>query len=112
MSARRMSGAVGHSRPNDVILDSATSCGCCCPTRDALLTGLYPHQTGIGYMEPMNKYNRTIRHLPGYQGFLNDRCRTIAEVLLRMAVYAAMNDRMDHGVGAVLRALRESRCLG
>jgi arylsulfatase len=29
---------------------------------------------------------------------------------LRMAVYAAMIDRMDQGVGAVLRALRESEC--
>jgi arylsulfatase len=32
-------------------------------------------------MEPTNKYNRPIRHLPEYQGHLNDRCVTIAEVL-------------------------------
>ncbi len=46
----------------------------CCPTRASLLTGLYPHQAGIGRM--MND-----RGEDGYTGDLNDRCLTIAEVL-------------------------------
>ena len=46
----------------------------CCPTRASLLTGLYPHQAGIGHM--VGDYG-----LPAYQGYLNDRCVTIAEVL-------------------------------
>jgi len=46
----------------------------CCPTRASLLTGLYPHQAGVGHM--MDK-----KALAGYQGDLNDSCRTIAEVL-------------------------------
>ena len=46
----------------------------CCPTRASLLTGLYPHQAGVGHM--MGN-----RGLPGYQGQLNDRCVTIAEAL-------------------------------
>jgi arylsulfatase A-like enzyme len=46
----------------------------CCPTRAALLTGLYAHQAGVGHMVED-------RGLPGYRGFLNDRCVTIAEVL-------------------------------
>ncbi len=46
----------------------------CCPTRAALLTGLYQHQAGVGLM--IND-----RGLPGYRGFLSDRCATIAEVL-------------------------------
>jgi arylsulfatase A-like enzyme len=46
----------------------------CCPTRASLLTGLYPHQAGIGHM-------MDDRELDGYRGDLNDRCVTIAEVL-------------------------------
>jgi arylsulfatase A-like enzyme len=46
----------------------------CCPTRASLLTGLYPHQAGVGHMV------EGLPH-PAYQGFLNDRCVTIAEAL-------------------------------
>lgn len=46
----------------------------CCPTRASLLTGLYPHQAGIGHM--IRNYG-----IPAYQGFLRDECPTIAEVL-------------------------------
>ncbi len=50
------------------------NCGRCCPTRASLLTGLYPHQAGVGLM--VGDMGR-----PGYRGFLNDRCVTIAEAL-------------------------------
>ena len=46
----------------------------CCPTRASLLTGLYAHQAGIGHMVGDRGY-------PAYQGYLNDRCVTIAEAL-------------------------------
>jgi len=46
----------------------------CCPTRASLLTGLYPHQAGVGHM--MDDAG-----LPGYRGNLNQSCRTIAEML-------------------------------
>jgi arylsulfatase len=46
----------------------------CCPTRAALLTGLYAHQAGVGHM--VEDCGR-----PGYLGRLNDRCVTIAQVL-------------------------------
>lgn len=46
----------------------------CCPTRASLLTGLYPHQAGIGHM--MNDLGHD-----GYRGDLNRQCRTVAEVL-------------------------------
>ncbi len=54
----------------------------CCPTRAALLTGLYSHQAGVGHMVEN-------RGAPGYQGFLNDRCVTFAEAL-RPAGYHTM----------------------
>ncbi len=54
----------------------------CCPTRASLLTGLYSHQAGVGHM--VNE-----RPLPGYQGYLNDRCVTIAEAL-KPAGYATL----------------------
>ena len=46
----------------------------CCPTRASLMTGLYPHQAGVGHM--MND-----RGTDGYRGDLNRRCMTIAEVM-------------------------------
>ncbi|MBN2316094.1 MAG: arylsulfatase [Sedimentisphaerales bacterium] len=46
----------------------------CCPTRASLLTGLYPHQAGIGHMVGDRGY-------PAYQGYLNEHCVTIAEAL-------------------------------
>ncbi|MDP6636487.1 MAG: arylsulfatase [Phycisphaerae bacterium] len=50
--------------------------GRCCPTRASLLTGLYPHQAGVGHMNG----DRGPQH-PGYRGRLTGRCVTIAEVL-------------------------------
>jgi arylsulfatase len=56
--------------------------GRCCPTRASLLTGLYPHQAGLGHMVYGDKG-------PGYHPYLNDQCVTIAEVL-RTAGYRTM----------------------
>ncbi|MHC4330573.1 MAG: arylsulfatase [Planctomycetota bacterium] len=46
----------------------------CCPTRAALMTGLYQHQAGVGHMMSDKGYD-------AYRGDLNNRCVTIAEVL-------------------------------
>lgn len=49
----------------------------CCPTRASLLTGLSPHLAGMGGMvgsKPTDSPN-------AYQGYLNEQCVTIAEVL-------------------------------
>ncbi len=47
----------------------------CCPTRASLLTGLYPHQAGMGTMV------HGVESLPAYQGYLNKHCVTIAEAM-------------------------------
>lgn len=69
--------------------------GRCCPTRATLLTGLYSHQTGIGWMT-------TDQKAPGYQGRLNDQCVTIAEVLNDAGYFTAMTGKwhvgFEHGV--------------
>ncbi len=54
--------------------------GRCCPTRATLMTGLHPHQVGIGHMTEAPN-GRHSAEPPAYQGHLNDRCVTIAEVL-------------------------------
>jgi len=52
----------------------AYNCARCCPSRASLLTGLYPHQAGIGHMVQD-------AGVPAYQGYLRDDCATLAEVL-------------------------------
>ena len=47
----------------------------CCPTRASLLTGLYPHQAGVGHMVDSKKGG------PGYQNELNRSCITIAQAV-------------------------------
>ncbi|MDX1701730.1 MAG: sulfatase-like hydrolase/transferase, partial [Melioribacteraceae bacterium] len=49
--------------------------GRCVPSRASLLTGLYAHKTGLGYMTAQD-YGK-----PGYRADLNNECVTIAEVL-------------------------------
>ncbi len=58
-----------------VVLTHFYNAGKCCPTRASLLTGLYPHQAGVGWMVSADLGTH------GYQGDLNRASVTIAEVL-------------------------------
>ncbi|MEA1013000.1 arylsulfatase [Sphingosinicella sp. LY1275] len=51
----------------------------CAPTRSMLLSGVDNHQNGLGTMPPMHSTNQYMQ--PGYEGPLNHRVMTIAEVL-------------------------------
>lgn len=58
----------------------------CCPSRASLLTGLHPHQAGIGWMDfgsldSSGRFRGMLEGRGAYQGFLDDRGSTIAEVL-------------------------------
>ena len=72
----------------------------CCPTRASLMTGLYPHEAGVGHMTHVNNG-------PGYQGYLNDSCYTIAEVLTDAGYYTAMSGKWHSG--AVRQSWPENR---
>ena len=55
----------------------------CCPSRASLLTGLYPHQAGVGLMN-----NQTAA--AGYKGFPQPNTVTIAEVLRTAGYHTSM----------------------
>lgn len=65
----------------------------CCPTRASLLTGLYPHQAGIGGMVNSGK---KVAEGP-YQGYLSKNSVTIAEVLKDAGYYTVMSGKWHVG---------------
>jgi arylsulfatase len=64
----------------------------CCPSRAALLTGLYPHQAGMGDMT----YN-AVPTIAAYQGYLSNRSATIAEVLKESGYNTYMSGKWHVG---------------
>lgn len=80
---------------NGVRFSQFYNTGRCCPTRASLLTGLYAHQTGVGWMTADQQQ-------PGYRGHLNDQCVTIAEVLGQAGYFTMMTGKwhvgFNHGV--------------
>lgn len=51
----------------------------CCPTRASLMTGLAPHQVGIGHMTG-EESAKSAEGPPAYAGNINESCVTLAQV--------------------------------
>ncbi len=84
---------------NGVRFNHFYNIGRCCPTRASLLTGLYPHQAGIGHMtDPGHGPDGKV--LRGYQGKLADETATIAEVLRDSGYFTAMAGKWHVGQNA------------
>lgn len=62
----------------------------CCPTRASLLTGLYPHETGVGHMVYSDLG-------PGYRGHLNNKCTTMAQMLSHAGYQTMMSGKWHVG---------------
>jgi arylsulfatase A-like enzyme len=81
---------------NGIRMTRAYNSARCCPSRASLFTGLYPHQTGIGYMtEYVQKISSNVE--PGYVGFLQDRCVGIPEVLKSKGYKSYMSGKWHMG---------------
>jgi len=68
------------------------NCARCSPTRASLLTGLYPHQAGMGWLD-----NKVEPQSQGFHGKLLPRCVTIAEVLKDAGYFTAMTGKWHLG---------------
>ena len=70
--------------------------GRCCTTRASLMTGLHPHQAGIGHMTETPAGASPLQNEP-YQGYLNDHCVTIAQLLKGAGYHTLMTGKWHLG---------------
>ena len=75
---------------NGILMTQMYNSARCCPSRASLLTGLTPHQAGVGHMvENLGTHN--------YQGYLSDNCVTIAECLNETGYQTFMSGKWHVG---------------
>jgi arylsulfatase A-like enzyme len=74
-----------------MILNQFYNAGRCCPSRASLLTGLYPHQAGVGDMV-QNKGTEA------YQGYLSKHSATIAELLKQQGYRTIVSGKWHVGL--------------
>ena len=89
----------------------------CCPTRASLLTGLYPHQAGVGYMTDRAPYSANAMINGWYAGDLRADTATIAEVLRgevarRQGDFDRAAAALAHALGPGLGLTSAWRCAG
>jgi arylsulfatase len=79
----------------------------CSPSRASLLTGLYPHEAGMGHLDGL-----AIPESKGLHGKLDDRAVTIAEVLKARGYFTGMTGKWNigtnHGTPPWLRGFDRS----
>ena len=66
----------------------------CCPSRASILTGLYPHQAGIGSMTGDAARNEDIA---AYQGYLRNDCVTLGEAMKLNGYYTISSGKWHVG---------------
>ncbi len=86
---------IDHLAQNGLQFTQFYNQGRCCPTRAALMTGLQPHQVGIGHMTAPPDQALGIEG--PYQGYLNDDCTTLASVLKSAGYHTLMTGKWHLG---------------
>jgi arylsulfatase A-like enzyme len=71
----------------------------CCPTRASLLTGVHPHQAGVGHMTGGHDISES------YQGYLNNSVVTIAEVLKMNGYFTIHSGKWHLGNAASMKPI-------